>query len=552
MSKTHFTLKRGFIVYFALLAVFALLTYSTLSHLTRTIAQLQQAETSRYQVSYLLSTFNALTEAMAYNAMAFVSSQQPEFKADFDSQQSQFQAPADTPNSLQAQIETAPLSPTEKDWFNAAYALALKLSHEQKEAISTASGEFEEADGQIRIALPNQLMAQALLFNQAHQQAANQLAELLQQINQSQTQRLQEEVMTATTDSIKAYWMAMISLALMIVGSGLGLWRLYGSIRKPLAQGITQAEQLAQGNLNARIEHNRRDEIGQLLNSLNGIGSGLQNTMKAVQERSADIFVASGQLTASNNELRRYSEEQNQHLVRTQALCSELARSINNESQNIEHANKLSQEAALLTQEGSISSTQMSQAMHAIQKSTQQISSITELIQNISFQTNILALNAAVEAARAGSEGRGFAVVAAEVRQLALRSAQASHDIEQLITTNLEHVRQGSLSAEKTNQMTQDIEAAMSKVQHIMEHVTAAFQEQRSQVDDMHLAVSALSIITEQKLSVMDTAVNYTESQLNQVQGLNHIVSLFDFTAPSAAQATTYPSPSTETLALAG
>lgn len=552
MSKTHFTLKRGFIVYFALLAVFALLTYSTLSHLTRTIAQLQQAETSRYQVSYLLSTFNALTEAMAYNAMAFVSSQQPEFKADFDNQQSQFQAPADTSNSLQAQIETAPLSPTEKDWFNAAYALALKLSHEQKEAISTASGEFEEADGQIRIALPNQLMAQALLFNQAHQQAANQLAELLQQINQSQAQRLQEEVITATTDSIKAYWMAMISLALMIVGSGLGLWRLYGSIRKPLAQGITQAEQLAQGNLNARIEHNRRDEIGQLLNSLNGIGSGLQNTMKAVQERSADIFVASGQLTASNNELRRYSEEQNQHLVRTQALCSELARSINTESQNIEHANKLSQEAASLTQEGSISSTQMSQAMHAIQKSTQQISSITELIQNISFQTNILALNAAVEAARAGSEGRGFAVVAAEVRQLALRSAQASHDIEQLITTNLEHVRQGSLSAEKTSQMTQDIESAMSKVQHIMEHVTAAFQEQRSQVDDMHLAVSALSTITEQKLSVMDTAVNYTESQLNQVQGLNHIVSLFDFTDPPAAQATTPPPPSTETLALAG
>lgn len=552
MSKTHFTLKRGFIVYFALLTVFALLTYSTLNHLTRTIAQLQQAETSRYQVSHLLSTFNALTEAMAYNAMAFVSSQQPEFKADFDNQQSQFQAPADTSNSLQAQIETAPLSPTEKDWFNAAYALALKLSHEQKEAISTASGEFEEADGQIRIALPNQLMAQALLFNQAHQQAANQLAELLQQINQSQTQRLQEEVMAATTDSIKAYWMAMISLALMIVGSGLGLWRLYGSIRKPLAQGITQAEQLAQGNLNARIEHNRRDEIGLLLNSLNGIGSGLQNTMKAVQERSADIFVASGQLTASNNELRRYSEEQNQHLARTQALCSDLARSINTESQNIEHANKLSQEAASLTQEGSISSTQMSQAMHAIQKSTQQISSITELIQNISFQTNILALNAAVEAARAGSEGRGFAVVAAEVRQLALRSAQASHDIEQLITTNLEHVRQGSLSAEKTSQMTQDIESAMSKVQHIMEHVTAAFQEQRSQVDDMHLAVSALSTITEQKLSVMDTAVNYTESQLNQVQGLNHIVSLFDFTDPPAAQATTPPPPSTETLALAG
>ena len=171
----------------------------------------------------------------------------------------------------------------------------------------------------------------------------------------------------------------------------------------------------------------------------------------------------------------------------------------------------------------------MAQTMQAIQKSTQQISSITELIQNISFQTNILALNAAVEAARAGSEGRGFAVVAAEVRQLALRSAQASQDIEQLIAANLEQVRLGSVSAEKTSAMTQSIESAIDKVQHIMEHVSHAFAEQKQQVEEMDQAVTTLSSITEQKLHVMDSAVTYTESQLHQVQGLNQIVAFFDF-----------------------
>lgn len=527
MSKTHLTIKSRFIVYFALLAVFALLTYSTLNHLTQTIAQLQQAEASRYQVSRLINEFNALTEAMAHNAMAFVSSEQPEFKQQFESNHQRFEPnPTD---SVLAQVAAAPLNPTEKDWFDRAYALALQLASEQKEAISIAAGEFKEADGQIRIALPNTLMAQALLFNQGHQQAAAALDELLQQIDHSQTQRLQEEITAINANSVKAYGMALVSLAIMILGSGLGLWRLYGSIRAPLAQGVHQAEQLARGNLHARILHNRRDELGHLLDSLNGIGLGLQSTMKAVQERSEDIFRASEQLTTSNNDLRRYSEEQNQHLQRTQNYCSSLTLSIINESQNIHQANHLSQNAATLTREGSACFVQMAQAMQAIQQSTQQISSITELIQNISFQTNILALNAAVEAARAGSEGRGFAVVAAEVRQLALRSAQASQDIEQLIAANLEQVRLGSLSAEKTSAMTQSIETAIDKVQHIMEHVTHAFAEQQQQVQEMDQAVTTLSSITAQKLHVMDSAVTYTESQLHQVQGLNHIVAFFDF-----------------------
>ena len=545
MSKTHFTIKSSFIIYFALLVVFALLTYSALNHLTQTITQLQKAENSRYQVSRLINEFNTLTEAMASNAMAFVSSEQPEFKQQFESSQRLFKNPTDHTDSIQSQIHSLSLSNEEKVEFEHAYELALQLTSEQKEAISIAAGEFEESDGQVRIALPNGLLAQAVLFNQAHQQASQSLRTLLQQIDQNQTQRLQAEIATATTKSITAYRMAVFSLVMMLLGSGIGLWRLYGSIHTPLAQGMLQAEQLAQGNLQAHIQHNRRDEVGHLLDSLNGIGTGLQSTMEAVQSRSADIFQASKQLAASNDELRRYSEEQNQHLALTQQSCSQLASSILNESQHIDQANRLSQEAATLTRQGSASFVHMSNAMLAIQQSTQQISSITELIQNISFQTNILALNAAVEAARAGPEGRGFAVVAAEVRQLALRSAQASQDIEQLITTNLEQVRLGSVSASKTSQMTQEIEIAIDKVQRIMEHVAHAFHDQKQKTEDMNHAITTLSAITEQKLQVMDSAVSYTESQVNQVQGLNHIVSLFSFSASTPSDSITLSLPST-------
>lgn len=82
-------------------------------------------------------------------------------------------------------------------------------------------------------------------------------------------------------------------------------------------------------------------------------------------------------------------------------------------------------------------------AMGEIERSSQQISPIIGVIDEIAFQTNLLALSAGVEAARAGEAGRGFAVVAMEVRALAQRSAAAAKEIEGLISTSSKHVGRG-------------------------------------------------------------------------------------------------------------
>lgn len=528
MKKTRLTLKTGFIGYFVLLFAFALLMFGALNNLTRTITQLQQAQDSRFQVSSLVNEFNAITQAMARNAMAFVSSEQPEFQQHFQSEYQQLTAASDSDSSIRLRIEQAPLNPLEKQHFTEAHSLALALADVQKEAMSTASGQFDDGQGGIRVALPNTLMAQALLFNQAHQQQSQQLTQLIQSIDQSQSERILIELNAATHDSQRAFAFALLALATLILGSGIGLWGLYKSIKTPLNQGVALATELAAGNLQARIENTRDDELGLLLQALNGIGFGLQQAMDEVQRRSHDIYTASQQLVIGNQELKNFSSEQATHLDRTRLTCESLAHTILNETQNVELATELSQEAATLSLNGATLSNNLMHTMRSIQNSAKEMSAITELIQNIAFQTNILALNAAVEAARAGTEGRGFAVVAAEVRQLALRSSQASHDIETLINNSLKQVQLGNDSVNQTSAMIQSIQQSIDKVRHIMQDVSHSFNEQKIKVEDVTVAMTTLDQITAQNLQVVDSAVRSTHSQLEHVHGLNQVVALFE------------------------
>ena len=201
---------------------------------------------------------------------------------------------------------------------------------------------------------------------------------------------------------------------------------LYRVIKRPLDTGVDLAERLAKGDLAARANVTRHDELGKLLTALNGIGEALTHAIGEVRNRAEHIGVTSRETAQNNAGLELRSKEQARHLQQTAAAMEELAITVQKNAEGATMARDLVVDASNAAERGDGIARSALSTMEAMRASSRTIAEITGLIDSIAFQTNILALNAAVEAARAGQHGKGFAVVAAEVGTLSQKTAQAA------------------------------------------------------------------------------------------------------------------------------
>ncbi len=244
-----------------------------------------------------------------------------------------------------------------------------------------------------------------------------------------------------------------------------------------------------------------------------------------LSEGSGQVTSASGQISTSSQQLAAGSTEQAASLEETSASLEQTSTMTQKNAENAVTANKLSSKSMEAGENGREAMDELLKAMSEINASSQKISQIIKVIEEIAFQTNLLALNAAVEAARAGEAGKGFAVVAEEVRNLAQRSATAAKDTAALIEESVHNAEAGNSVATRAGDVLKDILDNVSQAATLIEEIASASKEQAEGIKQINTAVAQMDEVTQQNAASAEENASASEQLSAQAENLNDIVS---------------------------
>ena len=340
--------------------------------------------------------------------------------------------------------------------------------------------------------------------------------------------RLVDEFAVTADGDAKTFSSLVLGLAAAAVALGvLVAVSITRSITRPVREAVDVAGGIAHGDLTRRIEAHRRDELGDLLRTLDEMQQSLLNVVGQIRQSSDSIQSASREVAMGNQDLSARTEQAASNLEETASSMEELTSTVRQTADAARQANQLASSAAEVAQRGGSVVGQVVTTMDEINHSSQKISDIISVIDGIAFQTNILALNAAVEAARAGEQGRGFAVVAGEVRTLAQRSAQAAKEIKELINTSVEKVQSGSRLVQDAGTTMREIVESVQRVSDIIGEITAAAGEQSDGIAQVNTAVNQLDQMTQQNAALVEQSAAAAESLKDQAVRLSQAIAVF-------------------------
>ncbi|KQZ54832.1 chemotaxis protein [Rhizobium sp. Root149] len=262
--------------------------------------------------------------------------------------------------------------------------------------------------------------------------------------------------------------------------------------------------QLAEGNLQVEMNENLPADFVDMARTYNVAVRTLSATLADVRSVAADINSGSSNLSSSADDLARRTEQQAAALEQsTRALrqLSDIVKSTAGSAQRTSES--VNQTEAFAVQSGQVVTNAIT-AMGEISRSSEKISTIIGVIDEIAFQTNLLALNAGVEAARAGEAGRGFAVVAQEVRELAQRCANAAKEIKGLISQSAHQVSNGVQLVEQTGEALSQIISHVSTVQKLVADISSATREQSVGIGEVSQALGEVELITQRNAAMVE------------------------------------------------
>jgi methyl-accepting chemotaxis protein len=281
----------------------------------------------------------------------------------------------------------------------------------------------------------------------------------------------------------------------------LAFWLILGSIIIGLALSLTLA---------ITITRSITKPINLIVNDLSG--------------SSSQIASSSAQLSSAAQTIANGATEQASSIEETTSSMEELASMVKQNRENSKQASILTEKAAEASQVGYDQMTKMLSAMEGINKSTEDIKNVIDVIDDIAFQTNMLALNAAVEAARAGEAGMGFAVVADEVKNLANRSSESAKETAAMIKATIKNVEEGMSLSKQLAEVFREVVTGSKKTMEMSKEVESASVQQDEGITQVNKAIVQFDTVVQNNASSAEETASSAEEMQSQVESLNVVV----------------------------